>query len=328
MKTHDLENVEELQGVYLGLEKAVKYYDDFFDTQLDIEVLVRKMGTELVKKQFAEYDLAFELTENAKNILRAMRAKDIVGFENKLEAFDRIFKAFAADFISKESYRDELNLATRKAAELKEIASKFYYDASIPKEQKLYGKFYFYHNFEAISTTNKYSNGFVNELNTILTKMNCPKPLLFEEPHYFRVIYPQKLETEEYLTSYDDNIQVLPEKLKERNIVTATHKIVVDSIKLNMRLYDPKIQDGDIVSINYNGDWIIENVSLEKNAKDLKVKLNKVGKNYLLIHAESIGSRPPNTVAISYFYQGKKEVIALEVDLDTSQIIEIDFRSK
>ena len=90
-----------------------------------------------------------------------------------------------------------------------------------------------------------------------------------------------------------------------------------------LNLFDYKIQDGDIVSINFNGDWILENHSIETKASELTLKLNPNGKNYILLHAESVGRRPPNTMGIKYTYKGEERELELKSDLDNSELIEI-----
>ena len=142
------------------------------------------------------------------------------------------------------------------------------------------------------------------------------------------IIYPEKLKEDNVIVSTDDEIEVLPEKLKDRQVITSNRTIYVDSLQFSIQLFDHMIQDGDIVSINFNGDWILENLSLEATPTKLNIKLNEQGKNYLLLHAENIGKRPPNTMGVSYYYQGKKEEIILKSDLNASEMIEIQYVSE
>ena len=196
----------------------------------------------------------------------------------------------------------------------------------MPLEYKLYGKFYFYHNSDIINKMNRYGNGYVFEMNSLFAFLRMPVLHMTEEPHYYKVIYPEKLRKDDVIVSTDDKIEILPEKLKDREVITSSRKILVDSLKFGILLYDHMIQDGDIVSINFNGDWILEDLSLEAKPRKLKIQLNESGKNYILLHAENIGKRPPNTMAISYYYKGVKEQITLKSDLNASEMIEIEYR--
>ena len=97
----------------------------------------------------------------------------------------------------------------------------------------------------------------------------------------------------------------------------------VESSIVEIQLYDHMIADGDIVSINFNGDWILEKEELESGSKTVKLQLNKEGKNFLLLHADNVGKRPPNTMGLSYKYHGEKKEIILKSDDNTSELIEI-----
>ena len=53
----------------------------------------------------------------------------------------------------------------------------------------------------------------------------------------------------------------------------------------------------------------------------LRLRPNQV--NYLLVHAENVGTNPPNTTKIAYVYNGDKKVITLSSDTKESEMIEI-----
>ena len=149
---------------------------------------------------------------------------------------------------------------------------------------------------------------------------------LFEEPHFFQVAYPKDEEQEVVAIASDEEvIENLPEQLLNRSVMSSEHLIHVDSMTFTINLYDHKLADGDIVSINYNGDWILKDYSLEEKPVQLKIKLNENGKNFLLLHAESIGRRPPNTMGISYYFKGERKEIVLKSDLKASEMIEIEY---
>ncbi|HRG65739.1 MAG TPA: hypothetical protein PLV12_08040, partial [Saprospiraceae bacterium] len=93
-------------------------------------------------------------------------------------------------------------------------------------------------------------------------------------------------------------------------------------------LFDHMVVDGDIVSINYNGDWILEKVELERGSKKFKLQLNKEGRNFLLLHADNVGKRPPNTIGIRYTYRGEDKEVILKSDYNTSELIELKWVSK
>ena len=332
IKTNDLTDANLLQGVYDRLENGVILYDQFHVTQMALEKKLnvtflqsRKSGS--VKEIPALAKQMYIANNSVKKILRALRAKDDKNIES-MTAFAKQSIANLKNTLATQTGNQVFSSKKIKAIDKLDLAlasiENYYKTADVPTEYKLYGKFYFYHNSDIINKVNRYGNGFVKEFNDMLDELKVPFLHLFEEAHFYQVIYPKKLEKTEHIKSSDDIVDVIPTKLKDREVVTNSRKIKVDSAKLEMILYDHLIQDGDIVSINFNGDWILENYSLETAAKTLKLELNKTGKNYLLLHAESIGKRPPNTMTIGYKYKGESQRIALKSDLNASELIEIE----
>ncbi len=207
--------------------------------------------------------------------------------------------------------------------EAKQLASDFYLSGVVPEDHRAQGKYVYYHNEFSKTTRFNSPDGTIQVLNEIINLLKLPLSHFPEIPYYFKVIYPEKLKEKDLIVSSDSNVELIPDKLKERIVTASNRTIRVDSAKIEMNLYDHMIQDGDILSLNFNGDWILENHSLEAKPKKLKLQLNETGKNYLLLHAENVGKRPPNTMAISYYYRGKKKQIMLKSDLNSSELIEI-----
>ena len=111
--------------------------------------------------------------------------------------------------------------------------------------------------------------------------------------------------------------------VKVRNVVTETRTIKVDSFLVDLKMYDHKIVDKDVVSLSFNGDWIVEKFEISEKPFMFTLKLNQEGKNFLLLHADDMGRQPPATIAVSYKYRGKKELIILNSDTLKSEVIEI-----
>ena len=336
IKANDLTNPNLLQGVYDRLEKGVTLYEKFHVVQIKLEKKINSTFLQSRKNQPSSKaipELAkqmFIANNSVKKVLRALRAKDDKDIES-LAAFAKQSIANVKSKLASQSGPQAFNTKKTKATNKLDLAmtsiQDYYKTADVPQEYKLYGKFYFYHNSDIINKVNRYGNGFVKEFNDIIDALDISFLYLFEEAHFYQVIYPKKLEKTDHIKSSDDIVDIIPTKLKNREIVTNSRKIRVDSAKLEMILYDHLIQDGDIVSINFNGDWILEKYSLETAAKTLKLQLNTSGKNYLLLHAESIGKRPPNTMTIGYTYKGESQRIVLKSDLNASELIEIEVDS-
>jgi hypothetical protein len=170
--------------------------------------------------------------------------------------------------------------------------------------------------------------GFARYMNEALREKADTYMHFMEVPVFLQLIYPKKLDPIEHLAASDPKIEILPEKLKDRDVVIRNHTMYVDSFLLEVKIYDHKLEDGDIISLNFNGDWILEEYTLSAKPMVLKLKINEEGKNYFLLHALNLGKRPPNTMAISYKYKGEKQTIVLSSNLNESEMIEIIYTGK
>ena len=91
-----------------------------------------------------------------------------------------------------------------------------------------------------------------------------------------------------------------------------------------IQLWDNAAEDGDIVSVYLNGDWIIENHSLLKDTTDFNFSTSLLnnGANDLVVFALNEGSTGPNTVSIAV---NGKEIKNFKPGLLTGEAVRIDF---
>jgi hypothetical protein len=323
----DLRVKSNVSLVYSKLEEGVSAFESFYNlrNQLDDQLILLQAG----HKEPADIKIVKDLYKIVKSMITKVRDKDVDYFDQiinslilRLSQAEKAASLPTSELMSPK-YKSNSEYIFKNTAGLIEAAKNFSQDGSVDQNYLQYGKFYYYHNVRMISKFNRYGTGLASELNSLISKWSEDEYLVLELPHIFKVIYPKKLEKSPELESKDDFIVVVPSKLRERRIASSTQIIKADSPVIDLLFYDHMIMDGDIVSINFNGDWILENVELEKAPQKLKLKLNETGKNYLILHAVSVGKRPPNTTAISYKYRGFKKEIILKSDLDTSELIEI-----
>ncbi|TAE45526.1 MAG: hypothetical protein EAY69_10175 [Cytophagales bacterium] len=117
-----------------------------------------------------------------------------------------------------------------------------------------------------------------------------------------------------------------PKTLEDRTIV-GKNKIKVKSRKITLEVWDQGLEDGDIISLNYNNKWILENFTIKKRKKIIEIDLE--GKNnYLILHAINLGSSPPNTVAIAIKDGKKTHKTFLNSNMKASDSIEIMYEEK
>ncbi len=96
-----------------------------------------------------------------------------------------------------------------------------------------------------------------------------------------------------------------PETQKTEQVnIDYQHTVKVKSRQITVYLYDHEKNDGDIVSINFNGEWVLDKYKLKNKKKKLSrnkhLKLDLMpGQDYYLISkAWNLGNIPPNTLTL------------------------------
>ena len=110
--------------------------------------------------------------------------------------------------------------------------------------------------------------------------------------------------------------EVIFEKTKDINgrKTETVETILVKDKKIMIKIWDDDKVDGDVVSLNLNGIWILKNYRLKKQAKNIIIDLPE-DSNELILYAESLGEMPPNTAAIS-IWNGKEKIKSLVLNSD------------
>lgn len=112
-----------------------------------------------------------------------------------------------------------------------------------------------------------------------------------------------------------------PQQLTSRN-VKGGKRIKVNSENIIISLYDHKKIDGDIISLNYNGRWILRNFILKGDYYDLPLYVSEDStNNYLLLYANNLGKEPPNTLAVVIDDGVEQQKVILNSDLNQCDII-------
>ena len=106
-----------------------------------------------------------------------------------------------------------------------------------------------------------------------------------------------------------------------------THKIKVFAPKVTVYLWDHQKVDGDRVSVNLNGKWVLEDLTLAKEKYSFEVELQE-GKNIFVLHALNLGEFKPNTAAIMVMDGVKVHQIILESNMNESGTLEINYKTK
>lgn len=87
-----------------------------------------------------------------------------------------------------------------------------------------------------------------------------------------------------------------------------THRKEVEVYRdtLTVYVWDGDKVDGDIISLQYNGEWLLRKYTISKTKKELLLPIVPGQENQLILFAENEGQYPPNTAALTFF-DGKQE---------------------
>lgn len=92
-------------------------------------------------------------------------------------------------------------------------------------------------------------------------------------------------------------------------------KVPTDSFKVYV--WDGDKVDGDIISLQYNGQWLLRKYAISKTKKELVLNVVPGAENQLILFAENEGQYPPNTAAITFFDGVQERNLSLSSDKST-----------
>lgn len=98
--------------------------------------------------------------------------------------------------------------------------------------------------------------------------------------------------------------------------------------EVTIEVWDDQHEDGDTISLYFNGRWVLTEYLLRKSKKKITLKINKGVDNYLLLYAHNEGSRPPNTAALNLYDGHKKRRVDLKSTLKSCGGINIKYFEK
>jgi len=339
LKEKNLAVRSELAEVYEKLEEGVTVYEQYYTNYNDINQKLLSMyqpmkGNISKGRELEVYQTLSKVYLTTKLSLKFMREKEDERLP-KLLADLKLATAALSQLnmtaLSSDTYKNEKIKRAKKniLAEATEAAGKlemFVADGSVPVEYAAHGRYYYYYNCNIINDFNRYGSGIVFEMNTILDMLDMPVLRFVEMPHYFKVLYPEAMSSTKPVAATNPNITAPPKEIKKRAVVPVVDRIYADSLVFTVEIYDSKINDGDVISFNFNKDWLINKQRLSDVPQRLQLQLNESGKNFFILHSDDVGRNPPTTIGIRYTYGGETQVVKLSSDLNTSQMIEVIYK--
>lgn len=118
----------------------------------------------------------------------------------------------------------------------------------------------------------------------------------------------------------------IPVKIKDR-LVELQNTITVSKNEFDIEIWDKSVVDGDSISLNINGNWILQDYMVVKEKLKLHVKIDpNATNNYLILYALNLGSIPPNTAAVAVLIDGKAYKLTLTSDLQKSGALNFSYK--
>jgi hypothetical protein len=103
----------------------------------------------------------------------------------------------------------------------------------------------------------------------------------------------------------------------EGRTITHRKEVPVKNEVFTVYIWDGDKVDGDIVSMQYNGEWLLRKYPISKTKKALRLEIVPGADNQLVLYAENEGQYPPNTAAITFFDGTQERSLNLSSDKST-----------
>ncbi|OWY23095.1 hypothetical protein C7N43_31780 [Sphingobacteriales bacterium UPWRP_1] len=135
-------------------------------------------------------------------------------------------------------------------------------------------------------------------------------------------------------TSTDlDNVKLVyternvPATLNNRAVKTGK-RIVINSETVNLSVWDDEYDDGDTISIYYNGEWLLREYRLKTKPYHITIQVDRNADNYLILYAHNEGKRPPNTAAVTIDDGKNTRRVALSSGLNYCDALNFKFKKE
>lgn len=116
----------------------------------------------------------------------------------------------------------------------------------------------------------------------------------------------------------------LPVSIKGR-FVYQQNRLKTRHRKIVVKIWDGKEVDGDIISLKFNDEWVLEKYLLTKAKKRLTLNLEAGRQNFLIMFAENLGRKPPNTASFMIKTDEKRRIFRVRSDFRRCGAVRLDY---
>ena len=332
IQSHDLNEKESIYGVFEILEEGVKLFAAYSKAHArlakDIQSLSPTPTDELVKKAEPVHSYTQTILRNLRLENDTYVNENISGLKEAFEDLNEEAKVFGV--YNKTEYKNNIKV---KLDNIVKLMDGYINSGYVPIEHELYGKHYYYHNEMAKRYFNWSGPGFVRNLNKLLTTAKLDFVHFVEEPLIFKVVYPMKLDELNKITKEQDQVEKkIPQAPDGSSLKFSSPKERFDNPPgknyVVIEVFDFNMFDRDSISVNYNGDWILEDHMLTFDSEKLKIVIDdNDDPNDLTFRAENIGLRAPNTFAVAYRFNGERKRYLRKYNLYEGQTLKVDLNN-
>jgi hypothetical protein len=114
----------------------------------------------------------------------------------------------------------------------------------------------------------------------------------------------------------------VPRSVNKRKVIVSKD-IPVTSNWVELRVWDKSRADGDIISIYYNGMWVLKDYRLTNEKMAVKIRVRPKKGNTLVFYAENLGQVPPNTSAMAIWDGTTETEMVVGSDLVTCGAVKL-----
>ncbi len=104
------------------------------------------------------------------------------------------------------------------------------------------------------------------------------------------------------------------------NIKSLTRQVV-------LALWDDAVEDGDSISLNINGSWVVQGMPVRKHPQFISVTLDP-GVNKIIFIADNEGSIIPNTSMLEIIHGNQRKSFKIDTDLSRNNLVNIEYEMK
>lgn len=114
------------------------------------------------------------------------------------------------------------------------------------------------------------------------------------------------------------------EKTLLRNSVEVGN-VTANSNEVLLAIWDDAVEDGDSISLNINGAWVVQGMPVKKKAQFISVKLN-AGVNKIIMTGDNEGSISPNTSVLEIIDKNYRKAFKISTDYSKNNLINILYK--